>query len=129
MSDRYLYAADRCEIPTVADLYIILFDLIISPHTHKHPAHGRAGFYFAENGEHTLYSVSEAVARVLYDLGKAKDPRPTAFTEDEMGKYFPNGTILGANSRCRADRSRAVGWKPKKGTKDLLASVRGEVGI
>ncbi|TFK40286.1 hypothetical protein BDQ12DRAFT_602474 [Crucibulum laeve] len=123
-------------IDEVANLYIILLDLIIPHDTERSPApskvreafaHGHAGFYFAENGEHTLYSVSEAIGKAMVDLKKTNDPSPTTFSKDEMEKYFPDGTSLGTNSRCRAERSRKVGWKPIKRTKDMLASVHEEV--
>jgi hypothetical protein len=44
-----------------------------------------------------------------------------------MNKYFPNGTSLGTNSRCKAERARKLGWKPKKVTQDMLASVKDEI--
>ncbi|KAF8149869.1 hypothetical protein B0H34DRAFT_785168 [Crassisporium funariophilum] len=89
--------------------------------------HGVSGFYFCENGEHTLHSVGEAIGKAMVALGKAKDPTPTSFTTEELAKYFPNGTGLGSNSRCRADRSRGLGWKPVKTTQDMLASVQHEM--
>lgn len=39
----------------------------------------------------------------------------------EVGNYF------GTNSRARANNSRAIGWKPKYTTEDMLASIRPEV--
>ncbi|KAF8896249.1 hypothetical protein BD779DRAFT_1494828 [Infundibulicybe gibba] len=90
-------------------------------------AHGREGFYFAENGEHTMYDIAKTIAQVLCDMGRGESPEPTTFTEKEIKRYFPNGTSLGTNSRCRADRSRGVGWKPVKGTIDMLSSIRDEV--
>jgi hypothetical protein len=64
----------------VADLYIVLYDSIVS-----NPAtgHGRAGFYFGENGEYTLYEVSTAISEALLALGKGKTLEPTPFTEEE----------------------------------------------
>ena len=34
---------------------------------------------------------------------------------------------MGTNSRAVANRSRSIGWKPVKTTKDLLASIKPEV--
>lgn len=110
---------------TVAALYILLFDQILSQKST--PPHGRDGFYFGENGEHSLYDIAKTVAQLLYDRGKGKSPVPTTFTEEEMKKYFPGGTSLGTNSRCRSDRARSLGWKPQKGTVDMLASIQGEL--
>jgi hypothetical protein len=64
----------------VADLYIILYDSIVS-----NPAtgHGRAGFYFGENGEHPMYEVSKAISEAMLALGKGQTLEPTPFTEEE----------------------------------------------
>jgi len=125
-------------INDVTDLYILIFDLIIPhdlnslDHSNKlqepnpHFEHGEAGFYFGENGEHTLYEVSETIGKIMVTLGESKESTPTSFSEEEIHKYFPKGTTLGGNSRCKADRSRAIGWKPKKMTKDMLASIKHE---
>ena len=37
------------------------------------------------------------------------------------------GNFNGTNARCRANRARSIGWKPKHTTHDLLASVKPEV--
>lgn len=113
--------------PAVADLYILLFDQILSQKSSDPPAHGRHGFYFGENGEHSWYDVAKTIAQLLYDTGKGESPQPTTFTKEEMEKYFPGGTSLGTNSRCKSDRARALGWKPRKGTSDMLASIKGEL--
>ena len=42
-------------------------------------------------------------------------------TSQDMGNFW------GSNSRCRATHSRALGWKPKYTTKDMIASIRLEV--
>ena len=131
---------------SVADLYIVLYDSIIN-----NPAtgHGREGFYFGVNGEHTLYDVCKAIGEALVAVGKADNPEPTAFTNEEIIRYFgvqvsnhpsfftraqskPNrdaqgSLFMGSNCRAVANRSRSIGWKPVKTTKDLLASVKPEV--
>ncbi|KIM87550.1 hypothetical protein PILCRDRAFT_95788 [Piloderma croceum F 1598] len=102
------------EIGEIADLYIILYDAILSdPST----AHGREGFYFGENGEHTLYEASKAISEAMLARGKGQTLEPTS------------GLLIffGTNSRCRADRSRSIGWKPVKTTRDMLASIQPEV--
>ncbi|KAJ6619675.1 hypothetical protein B0H10DRAFT_2024368 [Mycena sp. CBHHK59/15] len=113
-------------IDEVAELYIHLFDLLSKPSAPPDFLHGREGFYFAENGEHTLYAVGEAISRVLSDMGKGT-PTPTTFTNQEIQLYFPNGTGLGSNSRCRAERGYKVGWRPLRETQDMLNSVKQEV--
>jgi len=111
------------EIHELAEFFEILLDASLSsPNT----PHGRLGYYFAENGEYKLYDLAKAYSQVLYDLGKGTSPHPTSFTAEEAQKYF-GGPWLGSNARCKAERARALGWKPTKTTKDLLESVRSEV--
>jgi len=113
-------------IDEVADLYGTLYDSIIS-----NPAtgHGREGFYFGENGEHSLYQVGQAISQALLNLGYGNFPEPTTFNPDEIKKYFGTSRFLGSNSRCRANRSRSIGWRPTKTTYDLLESILPEARI
>jgi hypothetical protein len=69
----------------VADLYIVLYDAIITDTT---TTHGRSGLYFAENGTHELVQVGEIIARTLFEHGRGKSPKPTSFTTEEGVKYF-----------------------------------------
>jgi hypothetical protein len=64
----------------VADLYVVLYDSIMS-----NPAtgHGRDGYYFGENGEYTHYEVAKAVAQALVAKGLGMTSEPTSFTEEE----------------------------------------------
>ncbi|KAI9463253.1 hypothetical protein BJY52DRAFT_1254099 [Lactarius psammicola] len=111
------------EVHEQAELYQIILDAALSdPKT----PHGREGYYFGANDEYRLYDLAKAYSQVLYDLGKGKSPEPTTFTAEEAQKYF-GGPFLGSNSRCKAERGRALGWKPTKTTKDFLESVRLEV--
>ncbi|KAG5652771.1 hypothetical protein H0H81_003709 [Sphagnurus paluster] len=111
-------------IKDIADLFILIFDQVLA---HKPIAHGREGFYFGENGEYVMWDLAKAVAQLLHDRHRINSAMPNAFTEEEMEKYFPNGTMYGTNSRCHADRSRAIGWRPRKSYSDLLASIKGEI--
>lgn len=111
------------EIHEQAELYQVVLDAALAnPNT----PHGREGYYFGASDEYKLYDLAKAYSRALYDLGKGKSPEPTPFTAEEAQKYF-GGAWLGNNARCRAERGRALGWKPTKTTKDFLESVRLEV--
>ncbi|OCH93048.1 NAD-P-binding protein [Obba rivulosa] len=117
-------------IDDVADLYIVLFDAITA--RPDAVGHGREGFYFGENGEHTWYDISKAIGRALVELGVSESGEPTTFSREELIKYFgseTSGNYSGTNSRCRADRGRSIGWKPKYTTADMLASIEPEVEI
>jgi len=112
------------DIEEVADLYIVLYDSII---TNPATPHGREGFYFGENGEHNLYDVGKAIGEALVAVGKTDNPEPTTLTKEEIDKYFQGSLLMGTNCRVVANRSRSIGWKPIKTTKDLFASIMPEV--
>ena len=63
----------------VADLYIILYDSILS---NSGTSHGREGYYFAENGEYVLYDVAKVIGEALADKGIGTS-EPTSFTEED----------------------------------------------
>lgn len=115
------------DIEEVADLYIVLLDAVRS-----HPdatGHGREGYYFGENGEHQWYDISKEISKVLVELGRGETDEPTTLSSEELIKYFGSeaaGHRYGTNSRCRANRSRALGWLPKKTTADMIASIKAD---
>ncbi|KAG6831796.1 hypothetical protein H0H92_007473 [Tricholoma furcatifolium] len=111
-------------IKEVTDLFILIFDHVLS---HKDIGHGREGFYFGENGEYVMWNAAKAVAQTLHDAGKVKTSLPSSYTEEEMRRFFPSGTMFGTNARCKGDRSRAIGWRPRKGWQDLVASIKCEI--
>ena len=80
----------------VADLYVVLYNSIVSdPAT----AHGREGIYFGENGEHTLHEIAKAIGEALTAIGKLDNPEPTMFTKEEIDKYFR----VSSSAECRFD--------------------------
>ncbi|KAF8837821.1 NAD(P)-binding protein [Paxillus ammoniavirescens] len=109
-------------IDDLADLYIVLYDAI----REGRAGHGREGLYFGENGEHRMRDVAASIAEALHDLGVSDSREPTSFDEQDYGRpgarFFP-----GMNSRCKANRARTLGWKPKFTTEDMLKSIKGEV--
>ncbi|KAL0566871.1 hypothetical protein V5O48_015123 [Marasmius crinis-equi] len=112
------------DVHELADLYSALWDSIMNdPQT----GHGREGYYFGASGEHRLYDVSQAIGEALVPLGISNSPEPTSFTNEELEKYFKGSTYSEHNSRCRATRSKSVGWNPKMTTKDFLKSIKPEV--
>lgn len=81
--------------------------------------------------------------------GLSKADEPTAFTDEELIKYFGSlvrafsffntrmslklwhsqfvGNYSGTNSRARANHSRSLGWNPKLSSADMVASIDAEV--
>ena len=109
---------------------MVLFDNIIA--NPDKTGHGWEGFYFGENGEHHWIDISNAIGQAMTELGLSDSPEPTAFTAEELKKYYGSearGWYNGSNSRARADRGRALGWKPKYTTQDMLASIKPEVEV
>ena len=125
--------------PTAADLYIVLFDTVRSKPDSA--SHGTEGYYFAANGQYSALEVARTISEVLVDIGVGESREPAAFTQEEADKFFgvcrfsevsspsaANSQILfipvpflqkfwplfGTNSYARADRSRALGWKPTR---------------
>ncbi|KAK0205283.1 hypothetical protein DFS33DRAFT_1259613 [Desarmillaria ectypa] len=114
------------DVNEMADLYTIIFDFSLSPFSA--PAefqHGRSGIYFTVSDEHQLYDVSKAVAAGLARRGIGSS-EPTPFSQPEAERLQ---STLGSNSRVDFEKSRgkALGWKPAKGTKDMLAFVEFEI--
>lgn len=113
----------------------------------QHIGHGRQGFYFATNGEFSMYDIAKETSTALAAFDKAKSAPPRPFTEEELQKYFPVRLFIpikpgskrftfkndvfvrffGGNARCVGNSSHALGWKPVKNEKDLVASVKPEV--
>jgi nucleoside-diphosphate-sugar epimerase len=68
------------------------------------------GFYYAENGEHSMREACEAINRMLGFAGP-----PTAMSMAEAAAEWSEGTTedtMASNSRVRAKRARQLGWKP-----------------
>ncbi|KAK7044262.1 hypothetical protein VNI00_007984 [Paramarasmius palmivorus] len=113
------------DIHELAELYNLLYDATIN--NPNKIGHGREGYYFGASGEHKLYDVSKAIGEALVELGISDNGDPTTFTPQEMKKYYNQSNYMENNSRCVANRSRALGWSPKKSTPDLLKSIKPEV--
>lgn len=125
----------------VADLYITLFDSILNG---QDTAHGVDGIYFAENDQFEFMGLYKAAGQVLFDSGRISSPDPIPYTAEEikaspmvrsfrttsLKKLMPIHSQLGMsgiNSRCIADRSRALGWKPVKKNKVRRRRVTYEI--
>ncbi|KAF5336915.1 hypothetical protein D9611_002863 [Ephemerocybe angulata] len=110
-----------------ADLYLRLFDAARSPSSSI--GHGREGFYFAENCEYSALEIAQEAGRVLHKLGAAEVREPDVFSEEEIQASFGAfWEILSSTSRARGERARAqLGWSPKEGKGELLASVEPEI--
>lgn len=132
-----------------ADLYLILFDIV-----RKNPdavGHGPEGYYFVENLDYSSLEAAQAISETLFELEVASSKEPTPFTQEELEKNFQVRflivnhhqlvsyadiylvslqqfwPVLATNCYARADRSRAIGWKPTGTKADFLANIKAEV--
>ncbi|KAH7318945.1 hypothetical protein BKA65DRAFT_92718 [Rhexocercosporidium sp. MPI-PUGE-AT-0058] len=74
-------------------------------------------YFFVENGEeHSWKSCAEELGKTLYDAGKIKDATPKEIPGSLYGDIFGEWSmsVVGENSRNRANRLRALGWKARE---------------
>ncbi|EIW84038.1 NAD(P)-binding protein [Coniophora puteana RWD-64-598 SS2] len=105
-----------------AEFYITLYTAILEDKAD----HGRGGNYFIENGEYRAYDLAKAITEELAEVGQSDKSTPVPFTAEEYEKT-PMLSYFGTNSRCKASKARALGWKPKHPAEDIFASIRPEV--
>jgi hypothetical protein len=85
-------------VDDIADLYLVLFNaLCTDPEV---PGHGWEGFYFGENGSYKYLDAGEAIGKAFVKAGKNKagEETPTAFTKEEIDKFFGGVSIPPCNS-------------------------------
>ncbi|KAG2176105.1 hypothetical protein INT43_005338 [Umbelopsis isabellina] len=91
---------------------------------------GREGYFFAETGEFQWGEMCRRIAKYLYSLGAIKKDVPDEVNNDEEFKaaYGTEEAKVGLsqNSRSRADKSRALGWKPTHKPEDVFTDAERE---
>ncbi|CAK5267088.1 unnamed protein product [Mycena citricolor] len=112
------------EVHDLAELFYIVYDKATSG---ADLGHGYEGFFFGASDDHTLLEVAKEIGKALVATGRSDNPEPTSFTKEELDKYFQGSEYLGSNSRCKANHSFAIGWKPAKKTADMLADIPDEI--
>jgi nucleoside-diphosphate-sugar epimerase len=88
-------------------------------------------YWFCENGEELSWGECSAeIGRALYQASRIKDPEPKTIPPENYGDLFGggSGSVLGSNSRSRANRLRGLGWQPRE-KKTLQSLVEDEVPI
>ena len=112
----------------VAGVYITVLNAVLA---NPESAHGWEGFYYVGNVEFSWNELAAKIGEATVALGLAKEAQPTEFTEEERGKFFwaePFAWLAwGSNSRIKAARALALGWKPTHTVGDLWASIKPEV--
>ncbi|KAF9485805.1 NAD(P)-binding protein [Pholiota conissans] len=117
------------DVEDTADLFLVVFDVATSGSTAV--GHGAEGYYFVENFLYSGLEVAQKISEALVELGIGSTREPSAFSQEELEKNFgPFWPLLSTNSHAQADRGRALGWVPKRSTKEaFLANVKEEVAF
>jgi nucleoside-diphosphate-sugar epimerase len=83
-------------------------------------------YFFVENGEEYSWErCAEEIGKALVKVGKIKDSTPRQIRSDLYSYLFGEWSlaVIGQNARNRANRLRALGWKPQeKSTFDSMAT-------
>ncbi|EXJ93415.1 hypothetical protein A1O1_01807 [Capronia coronata CBS 617.96] len=83
-------------------------------------------YFFIENGEEYSWKrAAEEIGKALHKAGRLSDPTPRQIPPELYSYVFGewSGPVVGRNARNRANRLRALGWKPQeKSPWDSLAS-------
>jgi hypothetical protein len=104
-----------------------LYGLVYSRAQKGDIGHGTAGYYLGVAGEYTLLSAANTIGTVLAQNKFAESGQSSSFTPEEIQKYYNGLQMHGANARGVADRSKSIGWKPKRETDDFLRDIKAEV--
>ncbi|KAF8956987.1 hypothetical protein BDZ97DRAFT_1924934 [Flammula alnicola] len=115
------------DVEDTADLYRVIFDTIRS--NPDAAGNGPEGYYFVGNTEFSGLEMGRTISEALVDLGVGTSREPRALSQEECETFYPTPfwRIIGANVVFKADRGRALGWNPKQGKAELIASVKPEV--
>ncbi|KAM0208146.1 hypothetical protein ACHAQI_007156 [Fusarium lateritium] len=74
-------------------------------------------YFFIENGEESSWGqCAEEIGKALKDAGRIQDPTPRQVPADLYDDLFGEWSmaVVGRNARNRANRLRALGWKPRE---------------
>jgi nucleoside-diphosphate-sugar epimerase len=73
-------------------------------------------YFFIENGdEHSWERMAAEIGTALHNAGRIQDPKPRQIPKELFGDLFQEWSVpvIGQNARNRANRLRALGWKPQ----------------
>lgn len=117
----------------IADL-VFLYEIVLNKAiSGESIPHGKSGIYFTENGEHSWWDLSHAIAQAGVKAGVIKQEEPQKLSLEEATKRLTGGETkiaelgFASNSRTKAVLGRELGWNPKKTTDDLKQYVYDEL--
>ncbi|KFY19132.1 hypothetical protein V493_08120 [Pseudogymnoascus sp. VKM F-4281 (FW-2241)] len=89
--------------------------------------YGDSGYYWVESFEVSLMDRAKAIGERLFKEGKIGTPDVELKTLEEVTSKWSAymGYLIGSSSRIRADRLKALGWKPLDFDWKLLVEEKG----
>lgn len=117
---------NNVHVEDLADFFVLLLQKALEGKAST----GKEGIYFCESGEHQQKDVVAKIGAALYKHKAISQPEVVQFTAEEVDKF--GGGLYGwlgiaSNSRCKAERARALGWKPSGTRGTILDSIESEV--
>jgi nucleoside-diphosphate-sugar epimerase len=117
-------------VKDLADMYVIVAGHLLARDL---KTLGREGYFFAETGEFQWADMYNHLAKYLHQIGALKTDKPQSVTTDEefLKAYGDLGAKVGLsqNSRSRAEKGRALGWKPTHKSEDVFTDSEREARI
>jgi nucleoside-diphosphate-sugar epimerase len=108
-------------ITDTADLYTLVYTKALQ----EDLSSGSNGYHLGCAGDYDILDISTAIAEEMVQLGLAQTPELRQFSPDDQ-RY--RVIFTGTNARGIAERSFALGWRPKYDEKShLLDYIKDEV--
>lgn len=110
-------------VEDLADFYILALEKALEGKADIR----KEGWYFVEDGQYVFRDLVQKISEVILERKLIKTPEILHWTpkyvEELYGAYYARA--MGSNSLCKGERSRALGWIPKKG--NIFSSIEEEV--
>jgi len=91
---------------------ILILEQILQPDSAK-ASFGAEGVYYVEADEIVFGDIVPKFVEILKEKGLIKDVKVDQLGDEDATKLHPHAVMIwGSNSRCRASRLCALGWKP-----------------
>jgi len=116
---------NHVHVDDLADFYFLLLEKALKGEAST----GKDGWYFCESGEHYLKDLVAKIGEELFKRNAIQQAEVVEFKPEEVDVYLSHHAwwSIGANSRSRAERARALGWKPSSKKQSAFESIGPEV--
>jgi nucleoside-diphosphate-sugar epimerase len=101
-------------VKDLAEAIVLVLEQALQPNGGK-AAWGKEGSYYVESGEFAFGDIVPKFVGILKEKGLIESVEINQLGEEEATSLHPYALMIwGSNSRCRASRLRALGWKPRQ---------------